>query len=328
MVMEILLLIAVIAVAVSALYVAANFNKRTRQNFTPLMDDVSQNIAKRIAATRGQLEQQMTAITKELMTHREILRNLEAISGELREQVRASGDDIRHGKEPLMRLETTVDELRQKTQSITDEVRLNSELVKRFEKQLGAHQERLDGDVAQLDRRFTEFNDSLARQNSRISGIYKHVISQVTSDGSPAESDSLLPAMLEAESRVDDKGWGGQPHLYALTEELALLDQWPLADGDLADVLTGIRWPADVAGCVLITELATLSARGEEGASVDPVAPVDWTSTHPDGRAARLAVGVRRSGEYTCGLRIKGEDGLRIRIDLAGDLVAALLHTF
>jgi gas vesicle protein len=326
--MEILLLIAVIAAAVSALYVAANFNKRTRQNFTQLMDGASQNIDKQIAAARRQLEHQLKEITDELAIHGKLLHSLGVASGELREQVRASGDEIRDGKEPLRHLETAVGELQQKMQSLTNEVRLNSELGKRFNEQLGAHENRLNGDIAQLDRRFTEFGDSLGRQNSRISGIYKHVVRQVTSDENPAESDSLLPAIFEAESQVDDKGWGGQPQLYALTEALAILDQQPLPDGDLVDVLTSIRWPADVAGCVLVAELSALSAWAVEQTVVDPAMAVDWTSTHPDGRATRLAVGVRRSGEHASGLRIKGEDGLQIRVNLAADLVAALLRTF
>jgi hypothetical protein len=332
--MEILLLIAVIAAAAASLYVAANFNKRSQQNFAPLMDDASENIGKQIAAARGELEQQMTAIIKELRGNRELLRNLEATTGELREQVRAYGDERRDGRVLLRHLEAADVELRQQMQSITGEVRQNSEIIKRFGEQVGTRQNQLEGDLTQLDRRFAEFSDSLAHQGSRISSIYRYVIRQGTSGGSSAENDSLLLAMLEAESYVDDKGWGRQPHLYALAERgaqpnaLVLLDQGRLPDGDLADVLAGIHWPADVAGCVLVTELAALPPRGEEDAPVDPVAAVDWTSTHPDGRAARLAVGVRRSGEHTCGLRIKGEDELQVRTDLAGNLVAALLRTF
>lgn len=328
--MEILLLIAIIAAAAAALYVAANFNKRSQQNFTPLMDDASENIGKQIAAARGELEQQMTAIAQELRGNRELLRTLEATTGELREQVRAYGDERPDGTELFRHLEAADGELRQQMQSITCDVRQNSDLIKRFDEQVGTRQNQLDGNFAQLDRRLAEFSDSLAHQGSRISSIYRYVIRQGMSGGSSTENDSLLLAMLEAESYVDDKGWGKQPHLYALTERgaqpdaLVLLDQGRLPDGDLADVLAGIHWPADVAGCVLVTELAALPLGGEEDA---PIA-VDWTSTHPDGRAARLAVGVRRSGEHTCGLRIKGEDELQVPTDLAGNLVAALLRTF
>jgi len=98
--------------------------------------------------------------------------------------------------------------------------------------------------------------------------------------------------------------------------------------GSVREVLAGIHWPADVAGCVLVTELAALPTGGEEDAPIDPVAAGQWTSAHPDGRAARLAVGIRRSGEHKCGLRIKGEDEMQVRTDLAGDLATALLRTF
>ena len=331
--MEILLLIAVITAAAAALYVAANFNKRSRQNIIPLMDDASKKIGKQIAADRGELEQQMTAITKELRENRELLRNLQATTGQLRDQVRAHGDEREGGRELLRRLEGADGELRQQMQSVTAEVMQNSELIKRIDERVGTRQNQLDEVLAKLDRRFVEFSESLTHQGSRISSIYRYVIRQGTSGGSDVENDSLLLAMLEAESYVDDKGWGGQPHLYALAERgaqpdsLVLLDHG-LPDGDLADVLVDIHWPADIAGCVLVTELATLPLRGEEDAPIDPVAAVDWTSTHPDGRAARLAVGVRRSGEHMCGLRIKGEDELQVRTDLANNLVAALLRTF
>jgi hypothetical protein len=375
--MEILLLIAIIAVGASGLYVAATFNSRTRQNFAPLMDDAAKNIGKEIAATRGELGRQMQAITDdvrqstdpirrleaasgklqeqvqahadELRDSTELLRRLEAASGELRQQMQAHADELRDSTEPLRRLEAASGELRQQMQTITDEVRRNSELVKHLDEQFGARQNQLGEDLAQLDHRVAEFSDSLTHQSSRISGIYRYVIRQETLAGSSAENDSLLLAMLEAESYEDDKGWGGRPHLYALTEKtstvaadresaagirgarhdaLVLVNRGRLPDGDLVEVVAGIHWPADVVGCVLVTELAALSPGGEEYAPIDPVAAGQWTSVHPDGRAARLAVGIRRSGEHKCGLRIKGEDEMHARTDLASDLVAALLRTF
>lgn len=347
--MEILLLIAIIAVGTSGLYVAATFNSRTRKNFAPLMDDAAKNIGKEMAPTREELGREMQAITDELREGGDLLRRLEAAGGELRQQVQAHADELRDGTELLRRLEAASGGLRQQMQAITDEVRRNSELVKHFDEQFGARQDQLGGDLAQLDHRVAEFGDSLTHQSSRISGTYRYIIRQETLAGSSTENDSLLLAMLEAESYADDKGWGGRPHLYALTEKtstvaadgesaagirgarhdaLVLVDRGRLPDGDLVEVLAGIHWPADVAGCVLVTELAALSPGGEEDAPIDPVAAGQWTSVHPDGRAARLAVGIRRSGEHKCGLRIKGEDEMHVRTDLAGDLVAALLRTF
>ena len=155
--------------------------------------------------------------------------------------------------------------------------------------------------------------------------------------------------MLEAESYVGGKGWGERPHLYALTapastvaadreladgisgarpDALVLVEQERLPDGDLVEVLAGIQWPADVVGCVLVTELAALPPRNEGDGPIDPLASGQWASPRPDGRPARLIVGVRRSGGHMCGLRIKGEDEMQVRNEMAGDLVAALLGTF
>ena len=135
------------------------------------------------------------------------------------------------------------------------------------------------------------------------------------------------------------KGWGERPHLYALTEPtspeprtvsaltrcsgarpdaLVPVEQERLPDGDLVDGPRGIHWPADVVGCVLVTELVDPAAekRGRSRPST--------RSRRGNGRAlgrtdvpARLVVGVRRSGEHMCGLRIKGEDDVQVRNEMA-----------
>ena len=96
----------------------------------------------------------------------------------------------------------------------------------------------------------------------------------------------------------------------------------------MTEVLTGMRWPADVVGCVLVTELAALLL---ETRKTGP----STRSRLGNGRAlARMdappdyIIGVRRDGEHLCGLRIKGEDEMQVRAELAGDLVSALLGTF
>ena len=347
--MEILLLIAIVAVGASGLYVAATFNTRTRQNFTPLMNNTERNLGKEITAARGVLEQEMQAITGEVRRNSDQTRRLEAASGELRQQAQAQADELRNGRELLNRLEAATGELRQQMQVITDELRRNSELVKHFGEQTGGRQNQLGEDLMKLGHQVGAFGDALADQGNRISGMYRHVISQELSAGSSTEDNSLLLAMLEAESYVDDKGWGGRPHLFALTEKasrgaaggqsatgisgarpaaLVLVDRGRLPEGNLVTVLADIRWPEDVVGCVLVTELAALPRGSEEEAPIDPDAAGQWTSTHPDGRTARLAVGIRASGEHKSGLRIKGEDEMHIRTDVAPDVVAALQHTF
>jgi len=114
----------------------------------------------------------------------------------------------------------------------------------------------------------------------------------------------------------------------ARPDALVPVEQEPLPDGDLADVLAGIQWPADVVGCVLVTELAALPPGNESDGPVGPPAPGEWASTRPDGRPARLTVGVRKGGVHMCGLRVKGEDEMQVRNEMAAELVAVLLGTF
>ena len=199
--------------------------------------------------------------------------------------------------------------------------------------------------------------------NNRIKGIGQIITTGATTDElgqlktdprqelrseSSSQVESLVLAMLEAESHVDSKGWGEPPRLYALTKQTSSIDtshelatemrdarpaalipveREPLPHGNLIEVLASIHWQEDVVGCVLVAERAASPLRGEEGAFVDPTAG-QWACMDPDGRPARLAVGVCRNLEYTCGLRIKGDEGVQIRTELAEDLVTALLATF
>lgn len=337
--MEILILIAIIAVGGSSVFVAASFNTRARQNLAPLVDGTQKNIGNQIAtarnaladkiqtvssevnrnsnmtfdlqATASELERKMQAHTAELGSDRALLRSLGTASGELRKQFQAQADELRDGKELLGRIEAAAAELRLQVQANAETLLRNSE---------------------QLDRQIAELSDAINQQSTRISRVYRYVVRHEIPAGSSEDDESLLLAMLEAESYVDDMGWGGRPHLFALANDrpgpLVLVDRGQLPEGELTQVLADTHWLADVAGCVLVTELAALQAEAGEGAPVDPHAAGQWASTHPDGRAARLAVGVRRSGAHKCGIRIKGEDEMRIRTDLADDLVTALQRTF
>lgn len=330
--MEILLLIAIIAVGASALYVAATFNARSRKNFSPLMGDAAKDISHEIEVASGELRQEIQAIAPDLQQNRELIRYLETANGELRQQMRAIAD-----------------ELRQYMRAIADELRRNRELVNQLDEQTGMRQDQLGRDMALLHNRVAELGESLAQQSTRLARIHSYAMRQEMLADSSAKEVALLLAMVEAESHVDIKGWGGPPHLYALTEKtstaaadrelaaeprdgrpdaLVPVEYEPLPDGDLIEVLAGIRWPADVVGCVLVTELAALPHRVEEDVPVDPGATGQWTDPHPDGRPARLAVGVCKTGEQKCGLRIKGEDDIQVRTELAEELVAALLDTF
>jgi hypothetical protein len=209
------------------------------------------------------------------------------------------------------------------------------EIADQLQKNIAAQQSQIGRDLLQLDRRVAQLSDSLAQQNAQIAEIHSSIGRPEKQAEFSPDIDSLTLAMLEAESHAETKGWGKPPQLYALTADtrngrsaLTPVEREPLPDGNLIEGLAGIHWPDDVAGCVLVAELSALPLRGAETAFVDPVAAGQWASMHPDGRPARLAVGVRRDGKHTYGLRIKGEDNVQVRADLAEDLVTALRDTF
>jgi hypothetical protein len=326
--MEILILIAIIAVGVSALYVAIKFDARTKQVIDPLVNKATESIINQIKATNQKLEQQALAITS------------------AQQQQQQDGERVE-------RIEKANGELKQQVQAIADQMRQDRDLVKHLGEQIDARQGRLNDQLGsglpQLDRHVTQLIESLIQQSAQIAEIRNYVKRQGKQAQSSTAKDSLLLAMLEAESHVDCKGWGQPPHLYALTETtspkaadheladeirdarpnaLVPVEQGPLPHGDLIDGLVKIHWPEDVVGCVLVTELVDLPPRSAGDPLIDPVAAGQWASTHPDARPARLVVGVRRSGEHKCGLRIKGEGDVQVRTELVDDLVTALLGTF
>ena len=152
----------------------------------------------------------------------------------------------------------------------------------------------------------------------------------------------LACAVVEAARHVAGGEWGQAPRLYALATRAALdglgeslpesvlsapedalipVEQDPLADGDPADALAAIRWPADVAGCVLVTE-AVIDAGLVADADAGGTGPAEAA-----GQPGRLAVGVLRDGTHACCLQLRGADELIVRPGLADDLVTALLGT-
>jgi len=313
------------AAAASALYVAATFDKRTKQNTAPLIDGAVEDIAKRIEVAAEDLGQQLQVITNELRQGRELAtQNRSEVQGRL-------------------------DHADSRISSISSQFPAAFETLERLGKQIDSRQGDLSRDLLKLDHQVAQLGESLAQQSARIIEIHRYPRSQETQAENSPEMDSLVLAMLEAESHMDRKGWGKPPHLYALTEitapitadhelhaeiqdarpeAMVLVEQEPLPDGDLVEVLAGIHWPEDVVGCVLVTELTALPPRSKEDAPINPAAAEQWTSTHPDGRPARLAVGVCKNGAYTCGFRIKGEDNVQVRTERPDDLVTALLGTF
>lgn len=322
--MEILILIAVIATGASGLYVAYTFKTHIERHVEPLMQRTAQAARTQTEAASEDLKQQIQASTGQLeaVTRRDPVTN-----GELSQQIQA-----------------VTDGLQREIRAIHGELQRDRELVGQLADRIDTRQVQLGKDLSEADRRVALLGESLARQGAQLTAIYSYAKSQGKLTGTSREIDQLMLAMLEAESHVDGKGWGTPPHLFALTERMpsgpadhehsavtpdALIPlTHELPDGDLVEVLASIHWPEDVVGCVLVTELTDLPAGGEDDAPIDPVAAGQWASARPDGRPARLAVGVRRNGEHVFGFRVKGEHDVQVRADIAGDIVTALLGTF
>jgi len=358
--MDIFILIAIIFVGASGLYVALKFDTRTQKTITkyvhPLIESEAKSIGEKIDASsaagkEGDADlrnlihdiprQQREAIDSGLgQQTREIAEAHDGTNLELRQQADRIITELR---------EATGSELRLQVQKLVAELRQERELVLHLVDELDTHQDQLRKDLAQLDNRVAHLGDSLTWQGAQLTDIYRRTSSQGNLAGISPEAIPLALAMLEAESHADRRGWGTSPQLYALTAAVSLVtaDHTPLAEmrygrpdrlilaaheslpsDGLIEALADIRWPGDVVGCVLITEFTDLPARGEDDAPLDPDAGAQWANPHPDGRPARLAAGVRRSGEHLCAFRIKGDSDFQVRNEMAGDIVTALLGTF
>ena len=156
----------------------------------------------------------------------------------------------------------------------------------------------------------------------------------MTDTGNGAAATGVLAdAVIEAARHTADGEWGQAPRLYALATREALdsaggtlpetvrsasgnalipIEQDPLPAGDPEEFLASIQWPAEVAGCVLTTDVLIDS---------------DESGGETAGRPGRLTVGVLRDGGHACCLQLEGEAKFIVAPGLADDLVAALLGT-
>lgn len=168
--------------------------------------------------------------------------------------------------------------------------------------------------------------------------------------GDEPAMDALTAAVVETARHTADDDWGLRPRLYALAERTELtrlgvglpeqvsrapagtlipIEQDELPEGPPFEVLASIHWPSEVAGCILVAEVTVLPPI--TGDTVPALGDDPWAADRPDGRKARLTVGVLRetdqAAHYACCLRLEGDDDLRVGPDLADDLVTALLGT-
>ncbi|MFI6292907.1 hypothetical protein ACIBEJ_15065 [Nonomuraea sp. NPDC050790] len=153
-----------------------------------------------------------------------------------------------------------------------------------------------------------------------------------------ARHDALTAAVIAAERDADAEGWDGSHRLYALADRDTYLDvAYPLDEppdlppGTLVAIpltplgaavpllteLTKVTWPADVRGCVLVTEVSA----GADLVSGPRGRRIRWGAAH-------LAVGVLRDGYHLSLLRFRDSPELRSASRAAGDVVSSLLASF
>lgn len=172
--------------------------------------------------------------------------------------------------------------------------------------------------------------------------------------------ESITEAVSEIERYVAGYGWDGPIRVFALIRSAeALADHPELAQELPADVslnaaesdeslfsveqeelppadsveglLAQLAWPEAVAGAAVTCERITLPPEAEAEIPADPVAAEQFLATDARREDVRMAVGVMRTGEAWCTLRMKSfdtDDSVLGSVDLVPELVEALRHTF
>lgn len=168
------------------------------------------------------------------------------------------------------------------------------------------------------------------------------------------EALALRIAVVEVERHAAHAGWDQSPRLYALvpTEELALAEpelaaELGINDGEaqlftpveqelddysvsLEELLGQIVWPEAVAGTLAVVERVVLPPAAEHDVPDDPEAAADFAAGHTEREEVRIAVGVLRTGETHCVLRLRShddDDALIHGPDVVPALVSALRET-
>lgn len=164
----------------------------------------------------------------------------------------------------------------------------------------------------------------------------------------------LRVAVVEVERRASGAGWDQPSQLFALVPTLDLAAAEPelaaelgISDGSqdrytaieqeldehtgpLEDLLGQIMWPDGVVGAMAVVERVVLPPEAEAEVPGDPSAAASYAAEHPDRDDVRIAVGVLRTGEAHCVLRMRSHDDDNALVhgpDLVPGLVAALRET-
>jgi hypothetical protein len=152
-------------------------------------------------------------------------------------------------------------------------------------------------------------------------------------DGLPSANElALRMAVVEVEEHASGSGWDQPARLFALvpTLELAaaepeLAAQLGINDGssapltpveqELDDVhqsleklLGQIVWPEAVVGALAVLERVVLPPEAEDAVPTDPEEAARYAAEHAAREDVRIAVGVLRSGESHCVVRMRSHD--------------------
>lgn len=164
----------------------------------------------------------------------------------------------------------------------------------------------------------------------------------------------LRMSVVEVEQHASQCGWDQPSRLFALvpTDELAAaepdlaselglsgghLDRFTPVEqeleghsGSLEQLLANIMWPEGVVGTLAVVERVVLPPTAEAAVPDDPDSASTFAAAHRDREEVRIAVGVLRSGEAHCVLRLRShdsDDALLHGPDVVPGLVEALRET-
>jgi len=180
--MEILLLVAIIAVGASALYVAATFNKRTRQNAAPLIGDAVKSVSEQFEAPGSSLRQELRVIADELQQDRELM----------------SKDRVKTREQ--------LDHADRRISSIAGQLSADLDIIKHQGAQIGTRQEEFSGDLQQLDRLVAQLGEALVRLGAQVEGIESYIkTQQAQTTANFKVIEGSLQVIGASQSKVHDK---------------------------------------------------------------------------------------------------------------------------
>ncbi len=144
--MEILLIAAIAVVAVAALYVAATFDLRAKQNTAPLIDEAVRKISDQMRATEESMRHQLQALADDLQRDRE--------------QQRLDGRKI----------QGRLDHADSRVGSMANQFLADLDAIKRRTDQAGAQQDQLAAGLRQLGQRVARLSEALGHPAAPAAG--------------------------------------------------------------------------------------------------------------------------------------------------------------